>query len=237
LGHLTLISQAALTYIRVVNSDPARLVQDWIEQTQAEGILHSRGRFTVDPNGAADLGGLARLRLSDVPLLLLAGAVEGGSRYFRVHGERNLRLSWEGPAGSCGEMAHSLLVAAQVDFRWNDAGFELPCGFSDYLGPLWQRGRHAPLKLVLGRRLISGDTAGPKMRISPRREGRLILVDRGIDFTFPAAFPGLDIVAWVEPLPGCPWPRQLIWSEQLRSQIVRIARALRDVPGAVAMPR
>lgn len=213
-----------------MRSDPARLVQEWLEQAKTEGLLHSRGRFTIDAEAAVHLAGIGKLGLCDVPLLLLAGAVEAGSRYFRVHGNGNVRFSWEGPAGPSAEVAHSLLAAARVDLRWDERGFELPYGFTDYLGPLSQRGRHAPLELIWGNRLISAGASSPRMLVTPRRRGRLVLVDRGVDFTFPATFPGMDIVAWVDPLPGSPWPRQLLWSDKLRAVIVRIAKALHELP-------
>jgi hypothetical protein len=215
-----------------VSSDPARLVQEWLETNCSQGFLHSRGRFTIDQEAAQALGNLAKLRLSDVPLLLLAGAVEGGSRYFRIHGRQNLRFSWEGMAGPCGEVALSLLRAARIDLCWEQHGCELPSGFRDYLEPLAQRSRHAPLSLIWGDRVLTQRASGgSRMVVRSARGGQLTLVDRGLDFTFPAAFPGLDIVAWVEPLPGAPWPRQLLWSPRLESQIVRIAQALKTAVG------
>ena len=208
-------------------SDPAGLVQEWLDGVQDDGLLHSRGRFTIDPQGAQEMAGLARLQLCDVPLLLLAGAVEGGSRYFRLHGADNVRLSWEGAAGPSGGIAHSLLVAAGVDFGCDQNGFELPPFFADLLGPLLERGRHAPLKLVWGNRLVHEGTPGPRMIVTPMPgPGRLTLVDRGVDFLFPAAFPNLDVVAWVFRLPGAPWPRHWLWSSALREELVRVARAL-----------
>lgn len=208
-----------------------RLVQEWLEKNRSQGLLHSRGRFTIDRDAAQQWGNVDKLALSDVPLLLLAGAVEGGSRFFRVHGRQNLRLSWEGPAGPSAQVAHSLLCAARIDSLWDQQGFELPPGFRDYLDPLAQRGRHAPLTLIWGDRVVAeGAPEGSRMlvRQARGRDGRLTLVDRGLDFAFPAAFASLDIVAWVDPLPGSPWPRKLLWSKQLETQIVRIARALQQ---------
>lgn len=209
-----------------MRSDPAGLVQEWLDTTQSDGLLHSRGRFTVDPICAGQAG-LSALRLCDVPLLVLAGAVEGGSRYFRVHGSNNVRMSWEGEAGPSGGLAHSLLVAAQVDFSWDQHGFDLPPAFTDYLDPLFERGRHAPLKFVWGNRILSEGSAGPRILVTPALgSGRLTLVDRGIDFVFPAAFPDFEIVAWVGKLSGAPWPRQLLWTSALKHELHRIANAL-----------
>lgn len=203
-------------------------MQDWLEGSESYGLLHSRGRFTIDTTSAQTLAGLPALEMHDVPLLLLAGAVEGGSRYFRIHGSENVRLSWEGSPGPSSELARSLLAAARVDFDWEEQrGLELPPVFADYLSPLAERGRHAPLKLVWGDRLIAQGSEGSRLLVSRcRGSGRLTLVDRGIDFPFPAAFAGLDILAWVEPLPGAPWPRQLLWGPRLAHQLGRIAQAL-----------
>ena len=210
-------------------SDPAGLVQEWLDAVQGDGLLHSRGRFTIDPESAQEMAGLVELQLCDVPLLLLAGAVEGGSRYFRVHGADNVRISWEGSAGPSGGVAHSLLVAAGVDFHCDQAGFELPPAFADFLDPLLERGRHAPLKLVWGNRLLQDGESGSRIMVTSRPgSGRLTLVDRGVDFLFPAAFPDLDIVAWVSRLPGAPWPRHLLWSLALRKELGRIGRALQE---------
>jgi hypothetical protein len=202
------------------------MMQDWLQQSQSEGILHSQGRFSLDPDSAESLAGIARLTASDIPLLLLAGAVQAGSSYFRVYGRENLRLSWEGPTGPCGQMAHSLLTSGRIDFRWERDGLELPPAFWEYLDPLSRRCQHAPLDLIWGHRCISRAASGHRMVVTPKQSGRLLLVDRGVDFIFPAAFRGLDIVAWVDPLPGAPWPRRLLWSEALRHQLSRIARAL-----------
>lgn len=216
--------------IESVESDPAQLLQEWLQESRGEGRLDSRGRFTMEQGAAGRLAQIARLTLSDVPLLLLAAAVESGSRYFRVHGERNLRFSWEEPAGPSGEVAHLLLRQTGVDVGWDQRGLELPSGFRDYLGPLWDRGQHAPLTLVWGNQALGqGATSGGRMLVRRASVGRLTLVDRGIDFGFPAAFPGLDIVAWVDPLPGWPWPRRLVWSPKLKTQLARIARGVHSL--------
>lgn len=236
MGQMTLRAQPPGLYSEGMNVDPARMVEQWIQESQREGHLHSQGRFTLDPGGA-EQAGLQQLRLCDVPLLMLAGAVEGGSRFFRLSAERDISLTWQGQLGPSGDLAISLLRQAGVDAAVRPHTLLLPPFFEDLMDPLRARGGHAPLQFVWGHRVVSRPSGGSKMVLKASRRPRLILVDRGVDFELNGGFAGLDVVAWVEPIPGAPWPRKLLAGPALETQLVRIARGLRDAKQTYSLSR
>lgn len=202
-------------------------LDQWLE-AELLGQLAYPGTFTVDALGA-DRHGFSQLDSTDVPLLVLAGAVEANSRYFRVHGGRDVVLSWEGSLGPSGLLAYSLLENFQVDISVESERLVLPPLFWDLLTPLRRRWHNAPLQRIWGNKELQSGTPRNTMSVSPSRESRLVLVDRGIDFELPTAFPGLEVTAWVGPLPGAPWPTQLAWSPALRTALRGIDAALECV--------
>ena len=198
----------------------------WLAE-QSAGGTHSAGSFSIDAQ-AGERCGVPALRLHDVPLMLLAAAVEGGCREFRISDVDNLRFRWDGPLGPSWEIAQSLLEHHNIDANRTEHSLELPPFFAERLEPLGRRCRHAPLNLSWNGSLIATYQSGPQLRITATPRARLILVDRGIDFLFPGAFKGLDIVAWVPPLPGAPWPRRLTWGEELYAVIRRIVETIEE---------
>ena len=198
----------------------------WLTEQAAAGT-HSAGSFSIDAQ-AAERCGIPALRLHDVPLLLLAAAVEGGCREFRISDFENLQFRWDGPLGASWEIARSLLEHHKVDAVRTEHSLELPPFFAERLEPLSRRCRHAPLNLRWNGNLIASGHPEAQLLITPSPRARLILVDRGIDFLFPGAFQGLDIIAWVPPLPGAPWPRRLTWGKELYSVIRRIVETIEE---------
>ena len=102
----------------------------------------------------------------------------------------------------------------------------LPDLFRELLGSLFARSSHAPLSLVVGDRVLRTFCSGNGVRAIRSRDARLTLVDRGVDFDMPFAFPGLQVVAGVAPLSGASWPRSLLWNEKLNQEVTRIAEHL-----------
>lgn len=202
-------------------------LEDWL-CSQSVGSKESQGRFSLDPDGARRAG-VCTLHLHDVPLLVLAAAVEGGCQAFAVNDHASPRLEWRGSAlGPSAELAAGLLAAHGVDAAWSDRRLDLPPFFFDRLGPLARRCRHAPLALYWNGLQIAAPCAVPAVKITPSSQARLLLVDRGIDFHFPAALPGLDVIAWVPPQLGSPWPRQLTWGPTLATTIRRVLETVRE---------
>lgn len=201
-------------------------LEQWLAQ-QRVGTPESEGRFSVALQ-AGERSGLPALRLYDVPLLTLAAAVEGGCERFRVRSGFAPRLEWDGRLGPSWEVAASLLRAHRVDAALGSGRLDLPPFFSERMEPLARRCRHAPLRLWWNGELLCSRRSVPAVQLTRSRRSRLVIVDRGLDFLFPAAFPGLDIVAWVPPLPGAPWPRRLAWGRDLEATIRRIVTTIQD---------
>ena len=201
--------------------------EQWLS-TQSLGLRESAGRFSIDPDGARR-SGIPPLQLHDVPLLVLAAAIEGGCQAFGVHDGDSPRFEWCGPElGPCADLAASLLAAHSVDAAWRPGSLELPPFFSDRLGPLARRCRHAPLTLFWNGARVTEPVAVPSVKLTVSPRSRLLLVDRGIDFVFPAALPGLDVIAWVPPQLGAPWPRQLAWGPTLASTLRRVLETVQE---------
>ena len=158
----------------------------------------------------------------------MAAAVEGGASYFRVHGAKSCWLSWDGQAGPSLDTAVSVLRREGIDHvALEREGLELPEAFRDFLGPLYRRCRHAPLSMIAGNRVIWANAPGQGVWLEESRIPRLVLVDRGVDFELPFAFPKLRVVARVSsPLPGQPWPLRLVWNEELRSVVEDLGESL-----------
>ncbi len=188
--------------------------------------------FTVERE-AAQRHGFLGLGFSDIPLLLLAGAVEGDCTWFRVHGQRDLMFSWDKPLGPCGERAQSLLTHSGVDARRETLNLELPGEFWDYLNPFQKRTGHAPLSLIWGDRVTVAGRPGYRATIQPSSRPSVTLVDRGIDFPLGAGFDGLDIVAQVKPMPGAPWPRRLVWGPEIEAVLREIAAVVEENGDAI----
>lgn len=201
-------------------------IDQWLKE-QSKGAVEFGKTFTVHAARAQRLGGYPPLQLCDVPLLLLAAAVEGGARWFRIHGRHNCLFSWDAPAGPTLEKALSILRVERVDFQCRDRStLEVPKAFQDLLEPFFQRTTHAPLTVVLYDRLLWSNPAGNGVWSRAAEMPRLTLVDRGIDFPMPFAFPGLQMVARVRPLNGAPWPVSLAWDTVLHDCV----RDLVDLP-------
>lgn len=193
--------------------------ETWLEQlATATGHRESQGQFEVDSVGC-HRAGVTLPGLAEVPLLVLAAAVEGGSRHFALGGESDLYLAWDGKTGPSFSAATNILTHHDVDFRAETHSIALPGVFRDFLTPLWHRCQFAPLSVLWdGREVARPDAAGFRYQLSPSSHARLIVVDRGLAFQLPVAFPGWDLVVWSpEPLPGNPWPMELRWSLALRS--------------------
>ncbi len=223
---MTLISRPHWTYDKRVSSPPTSISQ-WLED-QRKGLSSSEGTFSVHLPKAERLGGYPRLGLSDVPLLLMAAAVEGGAGYFRLHGTRNCRFSWDGQAGPTLDLALSVLRHQRIDHEVvQRQGLELPEAFRDFLDPLFRRCRHAPLSMIVGNRVMWSNAPGQGVWVASSTLPRLSLVDRGVDFELPFAFPNLRVVARVgSPLLGRPWPLSLVWNEELRSLVEDLGESL-----------
>lgn len=200
----------------------AKTLEQWL-QNQASGLSASTGTFSLNSGKAQRLGGYPSLQLSDVALLLLAGAVEGRSSYFRVRGGKNCLFEWDGSTGRSGEAATELLLRENVDHETGAGFVELPEFFWDLLESFYRRCRHAPLNVVVGARLLAPPTTRPKM--TPSRQPELILVDRGVAFECPFAFPDRKLVyPLAEPLVGAPWPKRLVFNDGLLKLVAEIAR-------------
>ena len=126
----------------------AKTLEQWL-QNQASGLSASTGTFSLNSGKAQRLGGYPSLQLSDVALLLLAGAVEGRSSYFRVRGGKNCLFEWDGSTGRSGEAATELLLRENVDHETGAGFVELPEFFWDLLESFYRRCRHAPLNVCL----------------------------------------------------------------------------------------
>lgn len=201
-------------------NSPATSISQWLED-QSRGLSSSGGAFSVHLRKAERLGGYKTLSLSDVPLLLMAAAVEGESTYFRLHGARNCLFSWDGQAGPSFDTALSVLRRERIDHEALDRqGIELPEAFRDFLGPLFRRCRHAPLSMIVGNRVQWTNTSTAVAWLRSSNSPRFVLVDRGIDFELPFVLPNLEIVAQVSsPLSGGPWPVCLVWNKELGSLV------------------
>ncbi len=168
-----------------------------------QGRRESTGTFTVAPDPS--------LGLSDVPLLMLAAAVEGNSPYFSVRGHLRFEYALLGPSA---RLAQAILRREGVDHEFREGALELPPAFEDFLEPLARRSRFAPLDLWWGDRRQPAWTHAVVVR-----RGSLSVVDRGLEFSLPLDLP---IVAQVPPLPGAPWPRCLLWGVELERQVALI---------------
>ena len=194
-------------------------IDDWLSK-QSLGVVEEGNPFTVHTTRAERLGGYPPLQLCDVPLLLLAAAVEGGARWFRIHGRHNCRFSWDLPAGPTLETALSILADQKVDFRCEDRQqCEVPEAFRDLLLPFFRRTTHAPLSVILDDRVLWSKPAGKMVWSRPSSCPALTLVDRGVSFEMPFAIPGLQMVARVRPLSGAPWPIRLAWDKVLQDSV------------------
>ena len=191
-------------------------IDDWLSE-RSRGAIEVGRCFTVHSARAERLGGYPPLQLCDVPLLLLAAAVEGGARWFRIHGRQNCLFSWDAPAGPTLGKALSVLSSENVDYRCDGKHHcEVPEAFRDLLSPFFQRTTHAPLSVVLDDRLLRSNPAGGIVWSKPSTHPAMTLVDRGVSFEMPFALPGLQVVARVRPLNGAPWPIQLAWDNVLQ---------------------
>jgi hypothetical protein len=204
---------------------PTTSVAQWLED-QKDGLSISGGSFSVDSWNARRLGGYPSLGLSDVPLLLMAGAVEGQSSYVRLHGARNCLIEWDGQAGPAYDLALSVLHTQGVDFRAVDRrAVELPEVYWDLLEPFYLRCRHAPLSVVRGDRLLWSHQPGNGVWAVTTNRPRLLVCDRGVDFELPFALPGLKVVSRVaSPLLGNPWPIRLVWNDELVQTLLEVTR-------------
>jgi hypothetical protein len=226
-GQLTLSVRISVRYYDKVTQLPNSSLAQWLE-TQKDGLPVSSGSFSLDGWNARRLGGYPSLGLSDAPLLLMAGAVEGGSSFLRLYGRRNCFIEWDGQPGQSYHAALALLARERVDFRsTGQSGLELPELFWDFLGPFYKRCLHAPLNLLCGDRVVGHQTT--EIRATRSSQPQLILVDRGVDFELPVAFSGLRIVCPVpKALTGAPWPKRLVWNEELRKHL----SSIRPLPGS-----
>ena len=199
-------------------------MEQWLQQFSQNAETRDRS-FTVHPRRAEHYTGALPLRLCDVALLLLAAAVEGGSSYFRIHGQRDCLFSWKGAAGPSLQAALSVLATEGVDYVLEDSQtLILPDLFREFLEPFFVRTKHAPLSVIVGDRKVWGGLPERGVWARGSRTPGLVLVDRGVDFSMPFAFPGLQVVASVEPLAGAPWPRRLVWNHILEQQVRQTAR-------------
>ena len=191
-------------------------IDDWLSR-QSGGPIEEGNPFTVHPARAERLGGYPPLQLCDVPLLLLAAAVEGGAGWFRIHGRHNCLFSWDVPAGPTLGKALSILRSENVDHRCDGKQqCEVPEGFRDLLAPFFQKTTYAPLSVVLDDRVLWSKPDGEMVWSRPSARPALTLVDRGVSFEMPFALPHLRVVARVRPLNGAPWPIQLAWDKVLQ---------------------
>lgn len=199
----------------------------WLEE-QKLGLTSFPSGFSVHSRNAHRHAGIPTLQLADVPLLLLAGAVEAGSSWFSLEGERNCRFSWERPAGPALDMATKILSRERIDFRaLGRTTVDLPEVFWDLLRPFYQRCRHAPLTMIRGGRVLWAHDSGNGIWALRSPHPELILVDRGIDFALPCCFPGFRVVARIqESLQGSPWPLRLVWDQKLAELVKRVGLQL-----------
>ncbi len=195
----------------------------WLEKLASDtGQKESQGQFALDPEGCQRAGMLVH-GLAEVPLLVFAAAVEGGSRRFALAGESSLTLSWDGQCGPTLSTALTTLQRHRVDFEARPHSLSLPAVFRDFLTPLWHRCQFAPISVRWdGQEVARPQARDIRYQLSPSKHPRLVVVDRGLAFQLPVALPGWDIVIWsAEPLPGNPWPMQLRWSGALQSLLKR----------------
>jgi len=184
------------------------------------------GRFTVDLVAQRRHTDGEQFRLSDVPLLILAAAVEGRATGFQLRVSRNVEFYWDGKTGPSLAVAEALLRAHEIDFRRDSHAFALPHWGKEFLGEFFLRSLHAPVDIYLPNGRMRKKTNPGTLTVVHSRQPSLILVDRGLSFECPFAVPGVSIVAVLsKSLKGSPWPRNLIFDEELRRVLKSVVEA------------
>ena len=208
-------------------------LKDWLSKL-SEGAVLNDETFTVHSQRAERLGGIPSLTLTDVPLLLLADAVAGKADYFSIYGRHNCVFWWDRSMGPHLDLALTILDMHRIDYSLQQRDTDLtgevqntlvlPDLYRELLTPLFKRTKHAPLSLMIGDRIVRSHPTENGVWARRSEHARLILVDRGIDFEMPFAFPGWQIVARVSSLSGAPWPKQLVWNRELQNIICSLAQ-------------
>lgn len=184
--------------------------------------------FTVNLDRQGRYSHLEELTPSDVPLLLVAGAVEGGAEHVVLDYRNGLRFRWNAPAGPSLKVALAVLQSLRMPYRWSATEVVLPPIMAELLNAFFLRCRHAPLHIHLPDGRILGGKTPDTLEVSGSRTPSLTLVDRGVSFPCPISFPGLQVVAHLkEPLGGAPWPRNLLFDRNFRTALRRLHASLK----------